>query len=304
MKADQFSETAIGVASLRAHHSEHDRPIVFDDPYAARLLSDEERARAYDQLPLLVADEDRKRSDTIDDPDQREAALLRALPFVGPILVTFRCVDDWLRQAFDDGVLQCVVLGAGLDSTSLRYATEAGPLRIFEVDHPATQDYKRRRLAAEGLVPRPNTAFVPVDFNTMDLAERLREAGFHSDRATVFSWINVTYYLKPDAVLRTFETLRGLAPPDSQVLFDLYETDAARSPAEQAADARMDALVRSLGEPPESTLTAVELAPRLRAMGYDEVELLRPEDIEPWHRTTRGLGYGFMPGCWVARARW
>lgn len=303
MQPEQFSETAIGIASVRAHHSLHDSPLVFDDPYAAMLLDEADRARAHRHLMALASAAGRARAETCDNAMAREGALLRANPFTGSALVAFRCADEWLREALDQGIEQCVVLGAGLDSTSLRFAEHAGPLRIFEVDHPATQRHKRRRMVERGLSPRSGTAFVEVDFHTTDLAAALRAGGFQDDRPAVFSWLNVIYYLRWNAVLRTFETIHEMAAPGSHVIFDVYETGVKRPTEERDADARMDALVRSLGEPPAEGHSAEGLRRALHTMGYAQVELVRPEEAEPWHQSARALGYGFISGSWVARAR-
>ena len=303
MQPNQFSKTAIGVASVRAHHHENDHPLVFDDPYAGILLDETDRARALGYSLALVSNADRSRAEGIDDPVVRKGALMRANPFTGSILVTYRLADEWLRKAIVEGIEQCVVLGAGLDSTSLRFANHAGPLRILEVDHPTTQLHKRHRIAEQGLSPRPGTEFVAVDFDTTDLTTELGASSYLVDRPALFNWLGVIYFLNADAVLHVFETIHRMSAPGSIVVFDIYESGTERPTEERDADVRMASLVGALGEPHVKGLSAESLMSSLRAMGYIELDLVRPEEVEPWHRTARGLGYSFISGSWIARVR-
>jgi methyltransferase (TIGR00027 family) len=97
-----------------------------------------------------------------------------------------------------------VVLGAGLDTSAYRGIAGAEELRIFEVDHPATQAWKKERLQRAGIVVPPNIQHVPVNFETQDLAEELATTGFERGKVTFVSWLGVVPYLSREAATHTF----------------------------------------------------------------------------------------------------
>ena len=119
-----------------------------------------------------------------------------------------RYTEDELDKAVERGVAQYVILGAGLDSFAYRRPDLAGVVRVFEVDHPATQQWKRARVQALALPPPNNLTFVPIDFEQQALADELRAGGHRSELPTFVSWLGVTMYLTEEAV---FETLRYVA---------------------------------------------------------------------------------------------
>ncbi len=302
MKEGQFSETAIGVASLRAQHYENDKPLIYADAYAGLLLGKSEREWARQLELMLVSEADRERIEFVPDPAERERAMCRAIRFSGTVLVTYRCAQEWTQEALADGASQLVVLGAGLDSMCLQFSEHSGDLQIFEVDHPATQRHKRQRMAECGLVPRHSTEFLPVDFEIFDLSAALDASSFCQDRQTIVTWLNCTYFLTGRAIVDTFETLSRKISTGSIVIFDLYDQEIERSPHETEADRRMASVTTSLGEPPAVSLRPSEVTTTLGAMGYQNIEMIRPETVKPWHEMARGLGYDFMSGSYVVRA--
>lgn len=302
MKEGQFSETAIGVASLRAQHYENDKPLIYVDAYAGLLLGKSDRERARHLGLMLVSDADREHIESIPDLAKREAAMCRAIRFSGTVLVTHRCAQEWIESALADGASQLVVLGAGLDSTCLQFAEYIGDLQIFEIDHPATQRHKRQRMTECGLQPRHGTELLPVDFETSDLGTALDASSFRGDRQTVVTWVNCTYFLTRQAIVSMLETLFRKISAGSIVIFDLYDQETERSPQETEADNRMANLTSSLGEPPAVSLGFSEVANTLGAVGYTNIEIIRPETAKPWHEMARGLGYDFMSGSYVVRA--
>jgi hypothetical protein len=126
-----------------------------------------------------------------------------------------------LRKLVGGGVRQYVVLGAGLDTFAYRQPSWANPLRIFEIDHPTTQHWKRRRLAEASVSVPDNVSFVPVDFEKTSLAAALLQSGLISGAATFFSLLGVSQYLTEDAL---DESLRfTLSRPDgSEIVFSSF----------------------------------------------------------------------------------
>ena len=147
------SKTAYRVALRRAAHQLLDVPKVLDDPVALRIVGREAAA-------ALAADPRHFETTPI-------APYLRAF-----MAARSRCAEDELALAVKRGVAQYVVLGAGLDTFA--YRNPFSTLRVFEVDFPATQAWKQTCLADAGIVVPDSLRFVPVDFASQTIDERLR----------------------------------------------------------------------------------------------------------------------------------
>lgn len=143
-----------------------------------------------------------------------------------------RFAEDVIADAVRRGVRQVVVLGAGLDTFAYRHPYEGDGLRVFEVDHPSTQEWKRERLAAAGIPEPASLTFVPVDFESTKLPDGLAAAGFDASSPAAFSWLGVVQYLTDAAVYATLDLIAAL-PAGSDVVFDYSEP-----PEEMAPEAR------------------------------------------------------------------
>ena len=251
MDAERHSRTAHGVALHRAAHQLLDRPPIFADPLALAVVGTRAR-RALEADPLRW--ERRPFADR-----------LRAF-----LAVRSRLAEDALAAAVAGGVTQYVVLGAGLDTFALR--DPYGSLRVFEVDHPATQAWKRRLLAEAGLAPPPSLAFVPVDFERQDLAHELAAAGFDPSRGAAVAWLGVVPYLERDAVLATLQWAAGAVGDAGVLVFD-YGAPAPRwHIGLRLAAWRLASRVAAAGEPFRTLFRPAELAEVLRGSGFGDVE--------------------------------
>jgi len=168
LQTGQPSQTARGAAAYRAIHQRLDGGVTFSDPFAARILDDETRARL---------------DETAADPSLRPWRLF--------IAARSRFSEDTLSACVARGVRQVVVLGAGLDTFSLRNPHAGRGVRVFEVDYPATQGWKRERLKQAGLAVPASLTFAPVDFERQSLADGLSAAGFQASRPAFFQWLGV-----------------------------------------------------------------------------------------------------------------
>ena len=193
-------------------------------------------------------------------------------------VLRLRYAEERLDDAIDDGVDQYVILGAGFDTFALRRVDVTDRLHIFELDHPATQSAKRARLRRLGLVPPPNLAFVPVDFEVDALHAALAEAGFDATRPAFFSWLGVTYYLTMGAIRETLDRIAAGAAPGSLLLLDYkLPTSDLPLPARAVAD-QLDRFVTRLGEPMVSTFTALALQEELRRVGGQQLDSVPPHE--------------------------
>jgi methyltransferase (TIGR00027 family) len=193
------------------------------------------------------------------------------------IAVRTRFAEDALAAAVERGVRQAVVLGAGLDTYAYRN-TLRDRLRIFEVDHPATQAWKRQRLA-DAAIPIPNSlTFAPIGFEHQPLAEGLAAAGFDSSQQTFFTWLGVVPYLTEEAVWSTLGFIASL-PNGAHVVFDYNDPPASLSAERRASHERRAKHVAELGEAWLNYFEAHELRAKLLALGFSEIEDLGPPQI-------------------------
>jgi methyltransferase (TIGR00027 family) len=149
---------------------------------------------------------------------------------------------------------------------------------VFEVDHPATQGWKRQRLAATGLPSPPSLTFAPVDFERQTLAAGLAAAGFDAGEPAFFSWLGVVVYLTRAAAMQTLGFIAGL-PAGAAVVFDYGEPISAYPPQQQPYQAARAERLAAMGEPWITRFMPAELAADARRLGFDELEDLGPAAI-------------------------
>jgi methyltransferase (TIGR00027 family) len=175
-------------------------------------------------------------------------------------------------------------------------------LDVFEVDHPATQGWKRARIAQLGWSVPARLRFVAIDFARESLGAALEAAGFRRGVATMFSWLGVTYYLEEAAVRAMLAQLAELAGPGSALVFDYLES-AALDPAAMAPSmAKMHVAVRRAGEPMRTGFAPDEVGALLDAAGWRVVENLGPPAIGARWFAGRQDGYSPLPHFWIASA--
>jgi methyltransferase (TIGR00027 family) len=247
MQPGQPSRTALGAAGLRAAHQVLDGAVIFEDPLALRILG----ADADDLVRKAESDPSRQR--------------LRWF-----IAVRSRVADDALATAVKRGARQLVVLGAGLDTTAYRTPPSQN-LRIFEVDHPATQAWKRERLAEADIPLPPALTFVPVDFEREALADGLAAAGFDSAQQTFFTWLGVVPYLTDDAIFATLGYIAGL-PGGAHVVFDYVNPPDTMTEPRRAMHEALVARVAAAGEELRNHFDSDALHARLEALGFRDIE--------------------------------
>lgn len=201
----QPSRTAFATAVHRAAHQilEHGR--IFADPLALRILGEN--------------------ADTVVRQAGENPASRRMRTFIA---VRTRFAEDALAGAVERGVSQVVVLGAGLDTLAYRSPWQ-DLVRIFEVDHPAKQTWKRQRLE-DAAIPIPNSlTFAPIDFEHQTLVEGLAAAGFDLAQQTFFTWLGVVPYLTEEAIWSTLGFMANL-PNGAHVVFDYGNPPVSLSP--------------------------------------------------------------------------
>jgi methyltransferase (TIGR00027 family) len=188
-----------------------------------------------------------------------------------------RFAEDCLDAAVSRGIRQVVILGAGLDTFALRNPHALLGVRVFEVDHPATQAWKRDRLHEADLAVPATLTFVPVDFVSQSLAEALAAAGLQPRQPALVCWLGVVPYLRREAISAILRYIAGM--PGSEVVFDYSEPLENYSPERRAHVAAVAERTAKIGEPWLSFFDPQAIARDLRDYGFDGLEDLGLGDI-------------------------
>jgi methyltransferase (TIGR00027 family) len=242
---------AEGTALLRAAHQVlDDEPKILQDPLAVTLFGGNTKELIYADLEHLQSKYLRS---------ARTFAVLRS-----------RYVDDELSGAIDAGIGQYVILGAGLDTSPYRPSHASQALAVFEVDHPDTQRWKLEKLSQADIRVPANLRHVAIDFERQTLADELAANGFDSNVPTFFSWLGVTYYLRPKSVFDTFRFVAKM-PPGSQIVFDFTLADSELDAEGLQAYAIISQHLNRHGEPWLARFAPGTLEDDLKNLGFSQV---------------------------------
>jgi methyltransferase (TIGR00027 family) len=248
MQQGQASVTALGAAGHRAAHQVLERGFVFADPLALRILGQDAEGA------IALAKE---------RPERRPLRLF--------IAMRSRFAEDSAAHAIEKGARQILVLGAGLDTFA--YRLEQTPdLRVFELDQPATQAEKRRRLTEAQIAEPAHVSYVAHDFESGSMTAALKAAGLDPDRGAFVLWLGVTPYLTEEAV---FATLGELAswPGGTEVVLDYANPpEAVEEPNARNFHREMAERVAASGEPFRCYFNSAELHARARSLGFSDIE--------------------------------
>lgn len=253
MEKHAASATSLGVASLRAAHQLIDNePLLLKDPVILQLMGPiwsrrvRENPAAYERPELKHL---------------RSHVVLRS-----------RFAEDQLQIAWENGIRQYLILGAGLDTFSWRQPAGLQSLQIFELDHPATQAQKLQDIGQLGLALPENVHFIPADLESMALQEVLDQHGFDASQPSFISWLGVMVYLSMEAIDEVLEMVCKL-PAGSRIVF----TFSQRREQNEQPDS-LGARAAALGEPWKTFFNPEELRARLLDHGFSEVSFLEPAD--------------------------
>jgi methyltransferase (TIGR00027 family) len=241
------SQTALTAAAARAAHLIVDSgPVIFADTLAEPLLGDQaEELLAYHRLHgthLVLA-------------GARVQVTTRS-----------RYTEDRVARGARRGVTQYVILGAGLDSFAYR-SELAGRVRVFEVDHPASQDWKRTQLSTADIAEPDGVEYVAVDFELDSLEERLVRAGFDRSRPAIVSWLGVTVYLTRAAICGTLDVVAGFAPGTELILDYLIPAEMRDADGRAYAELVMPVSAER-GEPWLTFVTPQDMCTLLEGRGF------------------------------------
>ena len=204
----------------------------------------------------------------------------RYLPgVIGAVLLRTRYIDDWFSAQVTSGVRQVVNLGAGYDTRWLRFSSQLQRARVFEVDHPATQDRKVSLLRSFLPTLPGNLVLVPVRFNRDALDEKLAEVGYRQDLPTAFIWEGVTYYISRSAVERTLAFITTLSAPASAIVFDFFPPTVAEGSSHLKEGRGMHQLFRGIDEAITFGIDVDKLEPFLKNMGFRNTLIVTAREL-------------------------
>lgn len=281
MKSD--SKTAQLAAAHRAYHFEHCQPPVLEDSFARELL----------QPPLRTV---------------LNNGLLRWLfwrplfnkvqPISTFVVVRSRMTEDLLDEAIKGDIHQYVVLGAGLDSWSIR--NHFPKVVTYELDHPDTQAMKLSSLRASEIAPKSQVKFVPIDFESESIRDVLANQSFDTSEPCFVSWLGTICYLTSDAINQTFESLAKICAPGSQIVFDYFLPESLMNDQDARFFRMLNEGGTKRGEPMISFQTPDEIKALMEANGFEVSEDFDAKQITERYLANRDDGLsipGFVQLC-------
>jgi methyltransferase (TIGR00027 family) len=247
------SKTALATSLMRAAHTRLDRNPLIEDSWGERLVPESVRA--------MFSDE----------------GLLQSRAYANVVTRT-RYAEDALQAAVAQGIRQYVLIGAGFDSFALRRPAFAAELHIFEIDFPATQRLKLKRIAECGVTLPGSVHFIAADLAEESVASALSRSPYRSDQLTFFSWLGVTMYLTREANLATLKSIASSSPPGSELVFTYF--DARVFQLASAAFQEMKDRVAAIGEPFLSGFDPGALGADLARCGLSLIEDLEGGEVQ------------------------
>jgi methyltransferase (TIGR00027 family) len=278
MKPNEPSRTAQIIARQRAAHQVLDHGSILNDPFALKILR-------------------------LDEKDAHQFANDPPLASIGRLFTAARSriAEDALARAVERGIRQIVILGAGLDTFALRNPHGASDIRIYEVDHPATQAWKRQRLAEAQIALPPWLVLVPVDFECDDVGEKLISQGFQQNSPAFFTWLGVVPYLTEDAIARTLDYIASIQ--DSEVVLDYLEPPEAFSEELRQIEKERTEQLKKMDERSVSRFEPAGMAAILRSHGFSDIRDIDFQEIaSSFGHAVQALAPGHL-GAHVVHAR-
>jgi len=266
------------VARQRAAHQVLDHGSILHDPFAMKILGEDEK-------------------------DVLQFATQNPLGSLGRLFTSARSriAEDALSRAVERGIRQIVILGAGLDTFALRNPHGARQIRLYEVDHPATQAWKSERLAEAQIALPQWLIFVPVDFERDDLGEKLVAAGFQQNSPAFFTWLGVVPYLTQDAIGRTLDYMSSIQ--NSEVVFDYMGAPEASSQEVRQLETERTEQLKKINERSVTCFEPAAIAAILRSNGFSVIEDVNfHEIVSRFGAAVQGLALGHL-GVHVVHAK-
>lgn len=278
MNKGESSLTSLISAFARAYHSQFDTPKIFDDYLAKQLITHQEFKDIQTNMVQGIQFFNKEIAETLNGNTEELLKWIVQIQLSPTPLARAAYCEKVLLHEIMLGLQQYVILGAGLDTFSLRHAELEDKLEIFEIDHPATQEFKKKRLAEVNLKLPSNVHFVSMDFTKKFSSQNLKDTRF-SNKKTFFSLLGVSYYLTKEETSSLIDHLFADVPSGSSIVFDYADEKLF---TEKGISNRVDNMVKmaaASGEPMKSCFTYEEMEKMLENSGLLIYEHLSPNTI-------------------------
>jgi methyltransferase (TIGR00027 family) len=277
------------VAAARAFGAHDPDPSVRNPDWLAEHLLGPDELQLISEVPLSAAlAQDYREAGR--DPQVAGGAML--------MIIRTRYIDERLVEAVRNGATQVVILGAGFDSRAYRLHELLRGAAVFEVDSPATQQIKKRRVEAVlGGAPR-NVTYVPIDFNIDQLSDALAKGGYRPAEKTFFTWEGVSMYVAEDGVRETLRTVATQSAPGSSLVMD-YTTRSAIELIKKMPDLPFVKQLASWGEPWIFGVPDGQEREFFLELGLEPAQMFAvfsPETIARYATRKDGTTFGITPG--------
>ncbi|MFD1412462.1 class I SAM-dependent methyltransferase [Oceanobacillus jeddahense] len=279
MKKNEASLTSLISAFGRAYHSKYDTPKIFDDYIAKEIITQKEFSDIRENMINGIQFFNSQiASEFQNDPEEILKWITQVQLSPTPLARAAYC-ENVLFHAMSQGVKQYVILGAGLDTFCLRHPELNDRIEIYEIDHPATQDFKKKRLAEADYQIPDNLHFVSADFTKNFTVQNLIEEGFETNQEILFSLLGVSYYLTKEEIVNLMNKLFTGVPSGSSIVFDYADENLFKEKGMSHRVQNMVQMASASGEPMKSCFTYEEIEGLLESLGLHINEHLSPVAI-------------------------
>ena len=283
-----ISVTSIFCAFLRGFHFENVDNPVFDDSYGLRLIPEDRLSMIKEgfiqALPFPVSRE---------DPLEIDAAIsktIQGMPTTAQVLSRARYTEQRVERFISERGRQYLILGAGLDSFSLRHSQEES-LVVYEIDEKDTQEFKIEQVLRVNRVLPSNTEYLPADLSKSPLEEIVKGASFDGKGKSCISALGLLMYLTKENIESLFHSFAEICSPGSMVVFDYFDEDTFDRAKSSSAFQRMLEQSRFTGEEFRSLFSLDELRTLCDNVAFSIEEHLSPDDIDAAYFADRADDY-------------
>jgi methyltransferase (TIGR00027 family) len=254
MKHTQRNSTADATAAMRAMHLLYHQPVVFNDPYALQLTSPALRRVCQNRFFRWLL--------------RRKFVSESLRPITAQVVSRAKYAEEKLEQAVSKGVSQYVIISAGFDSFCIRRPDFSAGLRVYEIDHPATQQIKQERLMEIRDSSPEGVEFLAVDLEEQTIADAVSGSSFSKDEKAFFSWLGTVPYLSEDAVFNVLRHLASFAANGSEIVLDYLIPTHLMTLEERRNLGRAMRTIERWGEPVRSFFQPDTFPDRISHLGY------------------------------------
>lgn len=289
MEAGKESLTALVSCFARGYHSSTNKEPIFNDFISYSLLKDVEKQLIATNWANAIAFFDQEKSEALETFDEKLEWVMNNQT-VPQLVSRARYTEDGLKSAIERGFKQYVILGAGFDTFALRQENLPEDFMVYEVDHPATQAFKLKRLHEIGIELPANVKFIPVDFKSNSLREELEKSGYDEQKYTFFSLLGVVMYLAKRDFYQLLSSVVEMSVNGSSFIFDYLDDTAFNDRIASKKITQMRQITAQTGEPMVTGFDPFELDLELQECNMLLYENLSPANIEEMYFAGREDG--------------